>query len=183
MCSAICRGYIQHKTRIYGDGLRIGYKYNVYSNCRWCQVRFYQQKIQSSFCFVCLNCCWNSCNFKIKIITDLRCVHIYDFKQELLDLLSIFYFDLWSSELATSSQYVCYFILHSYYCFSVRVLPHDNDTAGLFCAVLTKTTELSWIRGTMCLECACTMTVIFYRFDLSFELMQNILFILVCTTY
>ncbi|XP_053402468.1 RNA cytosine-C(5)-methyltransferase NSUN2-like [Mercenaria mercenaria] len=29
----------------------------------------------------------------------------------------------------------------------VRVLPHDNDTTGFFCAVLVKTSELPWIRA------------------------------------
>lgn len=38
-------------------------------------------------------------------------------------------------------------------CFSVRVLPHDNDTAGLFCAVLIKNRELPWVQGEKVLHC------------------------------
>ena len=31
------------------------------------------------------------------------------------------------------------------YCFSMRVVPPDNDTTGFFCALLTKVKELPWI--------------------------------------
>lgn len=33
-----------------------------------------------------------------------------------------------------------------------RVLPHDNDTSGFFCAVLVKTSELPWIRAQILAE-------------------------------